>query len=61
VLGIIILRHNELCGLLVTELSKLKGGLATADARMTVLAKWIEDQVGRGCRWRHLAQQEYHG
>eukprot|EP00775_Hariotina_reticulata_P007561 gene7561-7768_t len=48
ILGIVILRHNELCGVLVTELSKLKGGLATADARMTVLAKWIEDQLQHG-------------
>jgi len=46
VLGIILRRHDSLCGLLVGELSKLKGHAATADAQLTVLANWIEDQVG---------------
>jgi hypothetical protein len=38
-------RHDALCGLLVGELSKIKGHAATADAQLTVLANWIEDQV----------------
>ena len=44
-LGIILRRHDLLCGLLVGELSKLKGAAATADAQLTVLANWVEDQV----------------
>lgn len=47
-LGIILRRHDLLCGLLVGELSKLKGHAATADAQLTVLANWVEDQVGGG-------------
>lgn len=46
VLGIILRRHDLLCGLLVDEMQKLKGPAATADAQLTVLANWIEDQVG---------------
>jgi hypothetical protein len=45
VLGIITLRHNSLCGLLATELGKLRGAGVTADARLTVLANWAEEQV----------------
>lgn len=37
--------HNDLCGMLTAELSKLKGSAATADARLTVLANWMEEQV----------------
>jgi hypothetical protein len=48
VLGIITLRHNSLCGLLATELGKLRGAGVTADARLTVLANWAEEQV-RSC------------
>ena len=46
VLGIIMRRHDELCGLLVGELSKIKGNASTADAQLTVLANWVDDQVG---------------
>lgn len=49
VLGIILRRHDNLCGLLVGELSKLKSPAATADAQLTVLANWIEDQVSITC------------
>ncbi|WIA44426.1 hypothetical protein OEZ86_007187 [Tetradesmus obliquus] len=45
VLGIITLRHNSLCGLLATELGKLRGAGVTADARLTVLANWAEEQL----------------
>jgi hypothetical protein len=45
-LGIIMRRHDELCGLLVGELSKIKGNASTADAQLTVLANWVDDQVG---------------
>jgi hypothetical protein len=45
VLGIIMRRHDELCGLLVGELSKIKGNASTADAQLTVLANWVDDQV----------------
>lgn len=48
VLGIIMRQHGGLCGLLVGELSKIKGPAATADAQLTVLANWIEDQLLHG-------------
>jgi hypothetical protein len=50
VLGIIMRRHDALCGLLVGELSSIKGHAATADAQLTVLANWIEDQVRQQSR-----------
>lgn len=53
VLGIIMRRHDALCGLLVGELSKIKGHAATADAQLTVLANWIEDQVRHSDRVLH--------
>jgi hypothetical protein len=46
VLGIIMRRHDALCGLLVSELSKIRSHATAADAQLTVLANWVEEQVG---------------
>jgi hypothetical protein len=50
VLGIIMRRHDALCGLLVSELSKIRSHATAADAQLTVLANWVEEQVGLGVR-----------
>lgn len=40
--------HSQLCGLLLGELNRLRGQAATDDGALTVLANWMEEQVGRG-------------
>lgn len=47
--------HNDLCGMLTAELSKLNGSASTADARLTVLANWMEEQVRLGCYHEQLS------
>lgn len=54
VLAVATKSHNDLCGVLTAELSKLKGSSSTADARLTTLANWMEEQVCLGTLTKHL-------